>query len=171
MSYERGLAAINLEMPDKVPHTEYLSNRQYILKRTGLDIDKGEEAGRAGVEMAKLLDYDFIWSTFGFDFGTPSAWMGRARYSETEELRPASYDIKTVEEVLSFDAMKQAKHIPSMDELTKAVRQSYEGGCAAYPNAVFTGGFYQTVFTWHILTFGWTCSWRRPSPTWSASTR
>jgi len=155
MSYERGLAAINLEMTDKVPHTEYLSNRQYILKRTGIDIDDPEQGGRAGPEMAKLLDYDFIWSTFGYNFGTPSGWMGRARYSESEELRPAHYDLKTVEEVLSFDAIEQATNIPSIEDLTEAVRQSYANGRAAFPEAVVPGGWYNTVFTWNIVTFGW----------------
>jgi hypothetical protein len=155
MSYERGLAAINLQMPDKVPHTEYLSNRQFILKRTGLDIDNPEEGGKASVEIARLLDFDFTWSTFGYNFGTPSAWMGRARYSETEELRPASYDLKTVEEVLSFDALERATNLPSQEVLTQAVRQAWEAGCRAYPETVYPGGFYNSVFTWNIVTFGW----------------
>jgi uroporphyrinogen-III decarboxylase len=35
------------------------------------------------------------------------------------------------------------------------VRASWENGSKAYPNAVFPGGFYNSVFTWHIVTFGW----------------
>lgn len=155
MSLKRGLAAINLEMPDKVPHTEYISNRQFILKRTGLDIDDPAEAGSAAVTIARELDYDFIWSNFGYDWGLPSSWMGRARYSESESLREAEYPFKSVEEVLSFDPVAAATRLPSLEDLTAAVRASWEGGCAAYPEAVFPGGFYNSVFTWSILTFGW----------------
>jgi uroporphyrinogen-III decarboxylase len=31
----------------------------------------------------------------------------------------------------------------------------YAGGQAAFPDAVFPGGFYNSVFTWNIITFGW----------------
>jgi uroporphyrinogen-III decarboxylase len=81
--------------------------------------------------------------------------MGRARYGESEELRPKHYDITSVEEVLSYDAQKMATNIPDMDTLTEEVRRSYENGQAAFPEAVYPGGFYQSVFTWHIQSFGW----------------
>jgi len=155
MSYERGLAALNLEPTDRVPHTEYLFNRNYILEKTGLDYDDPEQSGRAQQAIASYLDYDFIWSTFGFDFGVPRANMGRAKYREDEVPQAAFYPFKTVEEVLSYDPMRQATNIPSMDSLTAAVRGSYQAGQAAYPTAVYPGGFYNSVFTWHILTFGW----------------
>jgi hypothetical protein len=41
-----------------------------------------------------------------------------------------------------------------VEELTRLVR-SHGGWQQAYPDAVFPGGFYNTVFTWPILTFGW----------------
>jgi hypothetical protein len=154
MSYERGWRAIHLESTDKIPHTEYLSNRQFIIKVTGLDIDKPEEAGRAGVEVAKALDFDFIWSTYGRDWGTPHTDMGRAKFGESEVPWQSSYPFKTEEEVLSFDPVKAA-NLPSMEDLVADVRRSWEGGQAAYPEAVFPGGFYNTVFTWPIVTFGW----------------
>ena len=49
MSYERGIAAIRLEMPDKIPGTEYLSNPNYISHVTGIPQDDPrfeKEAGR-----------------------------------------------------------------------------------------------------------------------------
>ena len=51
MSYERGWAAINLEMPDQIPHTEYISHRRFIQKVTGIDPEGegGGEIGRAHV--------------------------------------------------------------------------------------------------------------------------
>jgi hypothetical protein len=154
MSYERGRAAIGLEMPDTIPHTEYISHRQFTIKVTGYDPENPSEGGLAGPALAKALDFDFIWSTYGWDFKTPRAHMGRAKYYETEVPYEAYYPFHTVEEVLSYDPLERAS-IPSMEELTADVRRAWEGGQAAYPDAVFPGGFYNTVFTWPILTFGW----------------
>ena len=154
MSYQRGMQAINLEMPDRIPHTEYLSHRQYIIKITGIDPEDKASGGKAGPALAKALDYDFIWSVYGRNWGIPTCSMGRAKYYETETPYESHYPFKTEEEVLSLDPVKVAK-LPTMEELTAEVRRSYENGCRNYPDAVFPGGFYQTVFTWPIQTFGW----------------
>lgn len=154
MSFERGWQAIHLEMPDRIPHTEYLSHRQFIIKVTGYDPEDPEQAPRAGPALAQALDYDFIWSTYSRDWGTPRTDMGRAKYYETETPWRSSYPFKSVEQVLSFDPLAAAK-IPTLEELTADVRRHYEEGQRAYADAVFPGGFYNTVFTWCIVTFGW----------------
>ena len=154
MSYERGLQAVNLQPTDKIPHTEYLSNRKFIQKVTGLDIDNPAESGRASVEIAKALDFDFVWSCYGRDWGLPHADMGRAKFAESEVPWESSYPFKTEDEVLSFDPLKAA-NLPSLDELAADVRRSWESGRDAYPGAIFPGGFYNSVFTWAIVTFGW----------------
>ena len=43
----------------------------------------------------------------------------------------------------------------SIDELVELVRAWYERTQNAYPETVVPGGFYNTVFTWAIRTFGW----------------
>jgi len=154
MSYERGWKAIQLDMPDRIPHTEYISHRQFIMKVTGIDPEDPKTSAAAGPALAKALDYDFIWSTYGHDFGLPHADMGRAKFYETETPWEASYPFNTEEEVLSFDPVAAAT-LPSMEELTQSVRESWENGQATYPDAVYPGGFYNTVFTWPIVTFGW----------------
>jgi uroporphyrinogen-III decarboxylase len=154
MSYQRGWQAIHLEMPEQIPHTEYVTHRQFVLKVTGFDLDNPEQAEQAGPALAKALDYDFIWSAYGRDWGTPRTDMGRAKYYETETPWAASYPFKTEEEVLAFDPLATA-NLPTMEELTADVRRAYEAGQAAHPQAVFPGGFYNSVFTWPILTFGW----------------
>jgi hypothetical protein len=154
MSYERGLQAINLQMPERIPHTEYISHRQFTMQVTGID-PEGPDGGQAGPALAKALDFDFIWSTFGYDFGLPSSHMGRAKYYETETPFHSYYAFETVEQVLNFDPVAAATKMPTMEELTRRVREAWEGGQAAYPDAVYPGGFYNTVFTWPILTFGW----------------
>ena len=154
MSYERGWQAINLRMPDRIPHTEYLFHRPYIMKVTGLDYEDPSQSRKALAALADALDYDLIWSTYGRDWGTPRTDMGRAQYYETEEAWSSSYPFKSTEEVLAFSPL-EAADIPTADELTASVREYYEKGLADYPHAVFPGGFYNSVFTWNIKTFGW----------------
>ncbi len=58
MSTERGMAAIRLEMPDEIPHTQYVTHPAWIdhLRR---------KAGTPQAGIEELLDFDFRWSTDG----------------------------------------------------------------------------------------------------------
>ncbi|MCS7219809.1 MAG: uroporphyrinogen decarboxylase family protein [Anaerolineae bacterium] len=154
MSFQRGWQAIQLEMPDRIPHTEYLTHRSFILKVTGYDPEDPSQAEQAYAALARALDYDFIWSVYDREWGLPRTDMGRAKYYETEVPWEAHYPFRTVEEVLAFNPLEVAD-LPSLDELTADVRRYYEKGLALYPEAVFPGGFYNSVFTWCIKTFGW----------------
>jgi len=154
MSYQRGWQAIHLEMPDRIPHTEYLFHRRFIKKITGYDFEDPSQTHKALSEIAKALDYDFIWSTYSREWGLPRTDMGRAKYYETEVPWHSSYPFKSVEEVLAFNPLEPAD-LPSIEELAAFVREYYERGQSAYPDAVFSGGFYNSVFTWNIITFGW----------------
>jgi hypothetical protein len=154
MSYQRGWQAIHLQMPDRIPHTEYLFHRPFIKKVTGYDFEDASQEGMALSTIAAALDYDFIWSTYGRDWGLPETDMGRAKYYETESPWHASYPFTSVEEVLDFNPLEVAD-LPTMEVLTSSVREYYERGQKAYPDAVFPGGFYNSVFTWNIKTFGW----------------
>lgn len=154
MSFQRGWQAIYLEMPDRIPHTEYLTHRSFIMKVTGYDPEDPSQAEQAHAALARALDYDFIWSVYDREWGLPKTNMGRAKYYETEVPWEAYYPFRTVEEVLAFNPLEAAE-LPSLDELTADVRRYYEKGQALYPEAVFPGGFYNSVFTWCIKTFGW----------------
>lgn len=154
MSYSDGWNALNLKMPDRIPHTEYISHRPFIKELTGFDIELSEEAEQASSMLAKKLNYDFIWSTFSRDWKLPKADMGRAKFTETEVPWEAFYPFETVEEVLAFNPLEKAD-IPSVDDLAEEVKKYYKHGLELYPDAVFPGGFYNSVFTWSIVTFGW----------------
>jgi len=154
MSFQRGWQAIHLEMPDCIPHTEYLSHRPFIKQVTGYDSEDPSETDRALSAIARALDYDFVWSTYNREWGLPRTDMGRAKYYETETPWHASYPFTSVPEVLAFNPLEVAD-LPSIEELTASVREHYEKGQAAYCEAVFPGGFYNSVFTWNIVTFGW----------------
>jgi len=154
MSYERGSKALRLEMTDRIPQTEYISHRRFIMKVTGIDPEDETESSQVGPALARALDYDFIWSCYSRDWGLPRADMGRAKFYETETPWASHYELETEEDVLKFDPV-QAANLPTIDELTEDVRRHYDQGQAAYPEAVFPGGFYNSVFTWPIVTFGW----------------
>ena len=53
MSYERGWQALNLQMPDRIPHTEYVSNPAWVKRLTGLDLDDPAEAAEARVAIVR----------------------------------------------------------------------------------------------------------------------
>ena len=77
MSFKRGWNAINLIMTDKIPHTQFISNDEFILKKTGIDTSSLEvdelsmvRTGYSGrkrlltkTAMANALDYDILWNS------------------------------------------------------------------------------------------------------------
>lgn len=154
MSFKDGWDALYLSMPKRIPHTEYISHRPFILELTGYDIENPAEVDYARSSLAKKLNYDFIWSTFSRDWGLPKTDMGRAKFTETEIPWESYYPFNSTDEVLSFKPLEIAQ-IPSLDELTREVENYYNNGLKLFPDAVFPGGFYCSVFTWNIVTFGW----------------
>ena len=67
MSYENGMAAINLEMPDRVPRTEYSASRHWKLVQevTGIKVDENSSEKikqKASQKFKRAWDYDFVWS-------------------------------------------------------------------------------------------------------------
>ena len=68
MSYEDGWAAINLEMPKRVPRTEYSAEMHWDLIKavTGIDVSvNSENQLKAEAQRAFRLawNYDFVWRT------------------------------------------------------------------------------------------------------------
>ncbi len=68
MSYSDGMAAIDLEMPSRVPRTEYSAHTHWKLINavTGTDISpksSDKEKRAAGNSFIKAWNYDFMWST------------------------------------------------------------------------------------------------------------
>ena len=85
MSYEDGWAAINLEMPKRIPRTEYSAEMHWDLIRavTGTDVgvaSPNHVKTQAVIEFMRAWDYSFFWSTLiGHDeFGEFGTDMGHA---------------------------------------------------------------------------------------------
>jgi uroporphyrinogen-III decarboxylase len=157
MSYTRGWQAIHLEMPERIPHTEYIFHRQFIRQVTGRDPESpdADERAEAGPRLARALDYDFLWATFPLAYEGPRTEMGHGQYTETgEDVAHADTPFTSPEQVLAFEPERDLQ-VPTLDELAEQVRRWHRQAQTDYDDAVVPGGFYNSVFTWAIITFGW----------------
>ena len=68
MSFEDGWAAINLDMPARIPRTEYSAEGHWdlITAVTGIEVrvaSSDEVKARARDAFMRAWEYDFFWST------------------------------------------------------------------------------------------------------------
>jgi hypothetical protein len=157
MSYEIGMQALQLQCPDRLAHTEY--NDHYALVRavTGLDPRTDPDAMRKFNDAWQL---DFLWVTndgpVDWDKRGRVTDMGHAEFMENgiDKRDTLTCPFTDVEEVLAFDAVEEYG-LPDMDELVQYYERTYQENQAANPNQVYTGGYYKTVVSGAIQTFGW----------------
>ncbi len=116
MSYQDGMAALNLEMPSRVPRTEYSaqSHWELISAVTGLSVTQAssdEEKAKAAKAFTgpDCWNYDFNWSVLigRDDLGEYQSTMGHAVYaSEGSDYNTAIHNaFNTPEEALAFQPM------------------------------------------------------------------
>jgi hypothetical protein len=163
MSYQDGMAAINLAMPARIPRTEYSVERHWEVVRhvTGLHVDENspsEHQQAASVALRKAWNYDFQWSTqIGREWlGDCYTEMGHAEYE------PGGVDFHPVGQrpfadtnsILAFDPVKQLPD-PSKRNLVDYFNQSYAALQAVNPDCVHTVGTYITLISGFIYLFGW----------------
>lgn len=150
MSYQIGLDTIFLRPTPRLAHTEYCSHA--ALKRA---VAGGDE--RAFLDAWEI---DFMFNTHG----GPVPWsergrttdMGHAEFVEggIDRREPAPCPFSDPEQVLEFDAVKEYG-LPDMDELSAFFERHYQESQRAYPNQVFTAGYYPTIVSGAIAAFGW----------------
>ena len=163
MSLIDGISAINLEMPKRIPRTEYSLDYHYALQKavTGVNVSaqsSKEIKEKAYDQLKKAWNLDFYWSTdINTQFyGEHYSKMGHAEYAQNG----VDYDdnigspFETPEQVLSFDPIAQYG-IRSHDELTSYFNQSYFDKCKENPDGVNTVGTYTTFISGAIAMFGW----------------
>lgn len=163
MSFEDGWSAINLQMPARVPHTEYsvLSHWEVIKAVTGLDVGPYsplEEQIRAANALTKAWNLDFLWSTLidGALYAKYKTDMGHAEYAAGGvDRRDTIYcPFKSPEEVLNFSFLDT--YGPCDHTLWKTrFEQHYVANCEAYSDAVNMTGIYVTLISGFIDIFGW----------------
>lgn len=159
MSRQTALDNINLIPTDRWGHTEY-SLRFHpgdIRGRTGLHPDT-PEAQRSFYDAWEL---DFIWAV---DDGLHKNWkeygrtteMGHAVYQadggDKQDAEPSPF--KDPEDVWAFDAVKEYG-LPDRAEQIAAYQAHLDTFRTGFPHQLTTGGYYKTMVSGAIESFGW----------------
>jgi hypothetical protein len=163
MSFQDGWAALHLEMPDRVPRTEYSleMHNGLIRKLCGIEVtpQSDEETKRqAGQAIIKAFDYGFVWSTLIHTqvFGSNRTDMGHAAYQEGG----ADYQAKTKvlyedpEEALRFDPWALYGAVDPV-KATAGFNADYDTKTALNSDTVNMTGIYVTCMSGLIEIFGW----------------
>lgn len=164
MSYRDAMAAINLEMPDKVPRTEYSAAEYHFdlinaVLGTSLTPDS-DTASRdaASADFRRAWDYGLLWAVdiSAEEFGNVRTKMGHAAYAAAnKDFNNTVFNyFKDVESVFAFDALES---LPSCThrELVNRFNTQYAKNQNANPDLVCTSGTYVTAVSALIDLFGW----------------
>ncbi|MGB9594813.1 MAG: uroporphyrinogen decarboxylase family protein [Candidatus Poribacteria bacterium] len=149
MSYERGIAAFNLQMPDEIPHTQYITHprwMEYVQKKLN----------RPNAGWAELLDFDYVWSVDGPSWNR-GRWtdMGHAIFqadgSDYRLPKPSPFNDK-LEDIYNLDPLEEYGPIDLKEQTEK-----YRAWCknALKGDYVTSGGTYNSVVSFAIAAFGW----------------
>lgn len=163
MSLKDGWAAMHLDMPGRVPRTEYSVEGHWALVKAVTGIEASPHSPedlktRASAAIRKAWNMDFIWSTLTSDdvFGEHRTRMGHAVYASggTDWDTKVSCPFPDAESVLSFHP-DSFYPVPDRASLIKAYERSYQANCQATPDAVNMTGIYTTCMSGLISMFGW----------------
>ncbi len=163
MSLADGMAALRLEMPGRVPRTEYSAGSHWELIKavTGIDVhyqSTAEVKGEAYRAFIKAWNYDFHWCTnianphlgdYYTDMGHAVYEAGGTDYRSAKE----SY-FKCEEDVLGFDALEKLGK-KDHAESVRYFNEEYDHNCANNPDGVNMVGVYITCISGLIDLFGW----------------
>lgn len=163
MSISDGMAALNLEMPDRVPRTEYSAEFHWDLVNKVLGTNVTEKSGEeekktASRNFMKAWNYDLKWSTLvgsGFLPGLKTN-MGHAAYRDegADFIDNRACPFHEPEDVLNFDPLNEYGEI-SISEMTKQFEEHYQNNVNDYPDGVHMTGIYITCISGLIEMFGW----------------
>jgi hypothetical protein len=163
MSYQDGWAAMNLEMPKRIPRSEFSANMHWdlITAVTGQQVTAKmtpEQREPIVREFLRRWNYDFWWSILVYHdvFGSLRTSMGHAEYMvEREDFRnDVQCPFKTPEEVLDFDPW-QAYGTLDKPAMTRRFNEHYRANCQRLPDLVNQTGIYVTCISGLIDIFGW----------------
>lgn len=163
MSYENGMAAINLEMPDEIPRTEYSAHFHWDLVNqvTGSNITSNsseEEEMKASEEFVKRWDYGMFWNilTHNQIFDGKYTKLGHAVFQENgrDFSEEKSNFLEDPEDVFSLD-MFEVYGDRKLHTLTEEFNENYKEMCRHYPDTVNMTGIYTTCMSGVLEILGW----------------
>lgn len=163
MSYQDGWSALNLEMPGRVPRTEYSASNHWELVSavTGMAVDPEstpEDQAKAKRAFEQAWNYDFVWATLisRLFLEEKRTRMGHAVYAAggVDYSAEVECPFEEPEEVLEFDPWAtygKRDH----DLIKKQFEDHYARNVAANDQAVNMTGTYITCISGLIEIFGW----------------
>lgn len=163
MSFSDGLAAINLQMPPKVPRTEYSADFHWELINTvtGMQVDQNSSSQQrldASLAFRKAWDYSLWWNVLiGADFlGDFRTRMGHAEYAAggVDFDNKLYCPFKDVDEALAFDPWEQYGEI-DIKKATALFEQNYAYMRSLSDNELHMTGTYITLVSGLVEIFGW----------------
>ena len=163
MSYHDGWAAINMEMPRRIPRVEFDAERHWDLVRavTGIDVclaSPDELKWKACGAFIRAWNYDIFLSALVLheELGPMRTNMGHATYAAGG----IDYDnalrcpFKTPEDVLAYDPWEVIGP-KDRKELIRRFDEHYRQNCGNNPDGVNMTGTYVTLVSGLISLFGW----------------
>ena len=164
MSFESGLAALEMRLTNKVPRVEYSAESHWPLVQavTGIDTADLSNRERAREEFMRQWDYAFSWHTdVGRRFLEKGRMtkMGHAVYAELKDGR-SDYDddissgFSDLEEVYDLDFWAEYGEF-DQDILVETFELKYRESTEKIPDAVHMGGVYITLVSGFIEILGW----------------
>ncbi|MBN8218424.1 MAG: hypothetical protein J0L75_17395 [Spirochaetes bacterium] len=163
MSRQIARDLLSLRPTPRVGHTEYSMEYHHGFARRAAGGDP-EKCGPLSVAEKRAFydawDFDLLWGTQDglidwFKAGRATD-MGHAVYAAdgSDRKQPKRCPFEDPEEVLEFDPAREYG-FPGFSEQVKAYQALHETRLIDYPNQLVSGGYYKTVISGAIQTFGW----------------
>jgi len=171
MSKEIGLRVIHCKPTPRCGHTEYSMEYHTSLinkiankaNKTGFSADNLDYTPLSHEILRRFYEaweYDFLWCTHDGPIDWTKAGrctdMGHAAYAADgkDKRPPQQCPFKDVNEVWNFDPAKEYG-MPDFEELVKFYEKIFQTNQFRYPDQIVTGGYYKTVISGAIQSFGW----------------
>ncbi len=163
MSYEDGWAAMDLEMPRRIPRTEYSAQGHWDLINAVTGIDVGVESSSevkssASLAFMRAWDLSLFFGTLisSGELGETKTDMGHAEYAAggVDRRDTIHCPFEDPEEVLSFDPWEVLGE-QDRQTLVRRFEDHYQANCRARDFGVNMTGVYVTLVSGFIALFGW----------------
>lgn len=163
MSFSDGMSAINLEMPDRVPRTEYSAHQHWDLVQsvTGTPVNSVSDKTlqqKTSSEFIRQWNYDFFWNTLTHNeiFNGKYTKMGHAKYAaDGVDFADNSHQLfEDPEDVFCFDLFEEFG-VREQTTLTSEYNANYLQLCERNPDSVNMTGIYVTCMSGLIDLLGW----------------
>ncbi|MCG3178036.1 MAG: hypothetical protein BIFFINMI_00359 [Phycisphaerae bacterium] len=163
MSYQDGWSAIHLQMPPRVPRTEYSAESHWDLLQaaTGMEVDADSPPAQrlaARREFFRRWNFGLVWSTLvgGGVLEACRSYMGHDEYAAggTDRSDRVSCPFTGVDQILRFDPWEAYGPIDRREWIGRFERH-YAAQCDAWPDCVNMTGVYITLVSGLIDIFGW----------------